>query len=88
MRETISTKHIAVEGCIAAGKTTLARLLAEKRHSELLLEHFVKNPFLPLFYDDVAKYALETELAFLLVHYHELLHAVVEQETRDRYSPR
>ena len=48
------------------GKTTLARRLAERLGARLLLEPVRGNPFLPLFYDDPARYALATQLYFLL----------------------
>ena len=58
-------RYIAVEGPIGAGKTSLARLLAEKSGSMALLENPDANPFLPGFYDDSARYALPTQLFFL-----------------------
>ncbi|MEQ9308127.1 MAG: deoxynucleoside kinase [Balneolaceae bacterium] len=56
---------IAVEGVIGAGKTSLARLLAERRGARLVLEEFEDNPFLPKFYEDKERYAFQTQLAFL-----------------------
>jgi deoxyadenosine/deoxycytidine kinase len=64
--------HIAVDGCIGVGKTTLATKLADARKAYLLSEHFEKNPFLEDFYSDPAAHVLETELQFLLLHYHQL----------------
>ena len=58
-------RYIAVEGPIGAGKTSLARLLAERSGSEALLEDPDANPFLPGFYHDSARYALPTQLFFL-----------------------
>jgi len=67
-----SKLHIAIEGCIGAGKTTLATKLAAFRDAALVLEEFEKNPFLGAFYGDPIGNVLETEMHFLLVHYHQL----------------
>ena len=58
-------RHIAVEGPIGAGKSTLARKLAAHFGAELLLEKPEENPFLARFYDDGSRYALQTQLFFL-----------------------
>ena len=63
---------IVVEGCVGAGKSTVAKGLAALRHSTLLLEDFETNPFLRAFYDDPVGNATETEFAFLLLHFHQL----------------
>jgi deoxyguanosine kinase len=63
---------IAIEGCIGAGKTTVAQGLASHRKSASLLERFDENPFLKSFYDDPIENALETEFSFLLLHFHQL----------------
>ena len=71
-------RYIVVEGPIGAGKTSLARLLAEKSGSAELLEDPAANPFLPGFYEDPARYALPTQLFFLfqrLNHVRELSQA-------------
>ena len=58
-------RHIAIEGPIGAGKTTLARVLAERAGAELVLEQPGENPFLARFYEDRAGYAFQTQLFFL-----------------------
>jgi deoxyadenosine/deoxycytidine kinase len=58
-------RYIAVEGPIGAGKTSLARRLAARLGADLLLEQPAENPFLARFYQDMARYALPTQLFFL-----------------------
>ncbi|MFO1219773.1 MAG: deoxynucleoside kinase [Burkholderiaceae bacterium] len=58
-------RHIAIEGPIGAGKSTLASLLAPQLGAELLLERPHENPFLKDFYQDGARYAFQTQLFFL-----------------------
>jgi deoxyadenosine/deoxycytidine kinase len=58
-------RHIAIEGPIGAGKSTLASLLAPPLGAELLLERPHENPFLKNFYVDGARYAFQTQLFFL-----------------------
>lgn len=61
--------YLAVEGAIGVGKTTLARLIQEEFEAQLLLEIFEENPFLPLFYQDRARYAFQAQVYFLLSRY-------------------
>ena len=57
--------HIAIEGPIGVGKTTLARRLAVHLKGRLLLEAPEANPYLERFYEDAGAFALRTQLAFL-----------------------
>lgn len=58
-------RHIAIEGNIGAGKTTLAKQLAEHLGAQLMLEEFAHNPLLPAFYEDPESHAFQLELSFL-----------------------
>lgn len=58
-------KHIAIEGPIGVGKSSLAQLLAQRLDAQLLLEKPEDNPFLERFYADPPRYAMQTQLCFL-----------------------
>ena len=58
-------KYIVVEGPIGVGKTSLARKLAGRLSADLMLEQPMDNPFLARFYEDMARFALPTQLFFL-----------------------
>jgi deoxyguanosine kinase len=58
-------RHIVVEGPIGCGKTSLATRLAQRLGASTLLEDPKANPFLPLFYRDMRRHALPTQLFFL-----------------------
>jgi deoxyadenosine/deoxycytidine kinase len=66
-----AARHMRLEICgsIAAGKTTLASLLGALP-SSVLLENFQANPFWESFYSDPVANSFETEVTFLLQHYH------------------
>lgn len=57
--------YIVVEGPIGAGKTSLARRLAERLNARAVLEDAESNPFLGRFYADRERWALATQLEFL-----------------------
>jgi deoxyadenosine/deoxycytidine kinase len=57
--------YIVIEGPIGSGKTTLARMLADKYPIDYLSEKAEANPFLSRFYQDAPRYALPTQLFFL-----------------------
>lgn len=58
-------RYIAVEGPIGAGKTSLAKRLAESLKAELVLEEVWDNPFLERFYEDGSSAALPAQMFFL-----------------------
>ena len=71
-------RYVAIEGVIGVGKTSLARLLAERFRARLVLEEPEANPFLPDFYKDPRRYAFQTQMFFLISRYKDL---------RDRVHP-
>src|SRR5262245_11797268 len=64
-------RYIAIEGVIGVGKTTLAKLLAERLGAELVLEEVEENPFLHEFYHDRARWAFQTQMHFLFSRYQQ-----------------
>ena len=64
--------YIVIEGPIGAGKTSLARLLAEQLQARLVLEVVEENPFLAPFYEDPERYAFSAQTFFLLSRYKQL----------------
>jgi deoxyadenosine/deoxycytidine kinase len=72
-------RFVAIEGPIGAGKTSLARALAERLHAQLLLEEPEANPFLPRFYRDPERHALATQLFFLTHRVHQFS-ALIQQD--------
>ena len=65
---TLPFRHIAIEGPIGVGKTSLTGLLAKRFRGTKVLED-VDNPFLDDFYKDKRGAAFRTELFFLLSRY-------------------
>lgn len=63
--------YIAVEGPIGVGKTSLAKLLAQRLQARAVLEAVEENPFLKDFYRDMRRYAFQTQLYFLLTRYRQ-----------------
>jgi len=71
---------ITVDGNTGAGKTTLATMLAKEINAQLILEEFVENPFLPKFYAEPERYALSTELYFLIDRVEQLQDRLAQQD--------
>lgn len=67
--EQTDVRHIAIEGVIGAGKTTLATMLGDMLGGNVVLEKFEENPFLKDFYRDPDRFAFQTQIFFLLTRY-------------------
>ena len=67
-------RYIAVEGPIRVGKSTLARILAERLNAQRVMEP-ESNPFLGAFYEGERGAAFQAQFAFL-VHRFEQLQAL------------
>lgn len=63
--------RIEICGGIGSGKTTLATLLGSNGY-DCVLENFKSNPFWQPFYSNPNKFNFETEITFMLQHYHEI----------------
>jgi deoxyadenosine/deoxycytidine kinase len=63
--------HLVIEGPLGVGKTSLARMLAQRLNAETLLEDIEENPFLADFYRDPRKHAFQTQIYFLLRRYQQ-----------------
>ena len=72
--------YIAIEGCIGAGKTSLAERLAADFNAELILERFADNPFLAKFYKDPIHYAFPLEMTFLTDRYQQLKNLLSQRD--------
>jgi deoxyadenosine/deoxycytidine kinase len=76
----IKYNYVVIEGNIGAGKTTLARKIADQFNARLILERFADNPFLPKFYKEPEKYSFPLELSFLADRYKQLKEELVAQD--------
>ena len=84
MKRSIPFRHIAVEGPIGVGKTSLVKLLAERFEGVMVLED-ITNPFLPSFYEGRPGAAFQVQIYFLLSRFQQqreiaqmdLFHSVV-----------
>ena len=71
---------LAIEGVIGVGKTTLARIIAERWNAMFIEENFEENPFLEKFYQNKQAYAFQTQLFFLLDRLKQLQHSALQSD--------
>jgi deoxyadenosine/deoxycytidine kinase len=64
-------RYIAVEGPIRVGKSTLARVLAQRLNAQLVMEG-ESNPFLRNFYEGEPGAGFQTQFAFLIRRFEQL----------------
>jgi deoxyadenosine/deoxycytidine kinase len=64
-------RYIAVEGPIRVGKSTLARILAERLNAQRVMEP-EDNPFLRTFYEGETGAGFQTQFAFLIRRFEQL----------------
>jgi deoxyguanosine kinase len=64
-------RFMVAEGVIGVGKTTLIQALSSRLGARTVFEVFEENPFLRDFYQDQARYALSTEMFFLLSRFNQ-----------------
>jgi len=62
-------RYIVIEGPLGIGKTSLAKMLADRIGAQLFLEDVEENPFLANFYQDQKKYGFQAQIFFLLRRY-------------------
>ena len=75
-------RHIVVEGPIRVGKSTLARILAERMHARRIFD-CEDNPFLADFYDEKPGAAFRAQMYFLYERHRRL----VESRPEDGAAP-
>src|SRR5215813_9269890 len=66
----ITLRHVAIDGPIGVGKTSLVEQLSRRFHGTKILED-VDNPFLPEFYRKKKGAAFQVQLFFLLSRYQQ-----------------
>lgn len=72
----INPFRVEICGGMASGKTTFASLFSDS--ANLILEDFTAVPFWRAFFDHPGSFNLETELSFLLQHYHQVKRTAIE----------
>ncbi len=82
--EAFDSNYIAVEGVIGVGKTTFAKMLAERLDAELLNEEVFENPFLVDYYKNRKRYGFSCQLYFLISRFQQQQQLMV----RDLFAQR
>jgi deoxyadenosine/deoxycytidine kinase len=72
--------HIAISGNIGAGKTTLAKMLAEHYGWDVEFEAVENNPYLADFYGNMQKWAFHLQIYFLNSRFEQALKIASLQE--------
>lgn len=78
---------LAVEGVVGAGKTTTAGLVGQLSGVEAALERLDEHPFLEAYYRDPSRYAVETELAFMLIQMRQLRESLDDGSLITDFAP-
>jgi deoxyadenosine/deoxycytidine kinase len=74
-------RYIAIEGPIRVGKSTLAKIIAERLHAQRVSEP-EDNPFLGAFYEGEPGAAYQAQFAFLIQRFEQLKALEVGPNTR------
>jgi deoxyadenosine/deoxycytidine kinase len=72
--------HIAITGNIGAGKTTLAKKLADHYGWEVYFEAVEGNPYLSPFYTDMNKWSFHLQIYFLNSRFEQVLKIINQPE--------
>ncbi|MFN8152661.1 MAG: deoxynucleoside kinase [Bacteroidia bacterium] len=64
--------YLVIEGNIGAGKTSLAEIISNKFNTNLVLESFAENTFLPQFYEQPERFAFPLEMSFLAERFQQI----------------
>jgi deoxyguanosine kinase len=78
---------LAIEGIVGAGKTTTAELISGRTGSPGVLERSADHPFLEAYYRDPERYAIETEIMFMLLQVHQLRDLTTTRDLVSDFSP-
>lgn len=71
---------LAIEGVIGVGKTSLAKIIADKFNAIFIEENAAENPFLEKFYQNKEAYAFQTQLFFLLDRIKQLQDSALQSD--------